>query len=130
MPSAGGAPGLGFAPGGEMKSPNRDQVLHCGRCEEVAHLGVRRDALGDVYGDPSNIVAADLDLAGVQSNPDVDSEPPGRVDDVLAASDGARRPVERRQEAVARRLYFAAPEGGELLSHRLVVGVEGFLAAA
>ena len=93
MPSAGDALELVFAAVVELKTRTRDEILHGARCEDLARLGVRRDALGDVYGDPSNIVAADLDLAGVQSNPDVDSEPPGRVDDVLAASNGARRPV-------------------------------------
>ena len=85
--------------------------------QHLARAGQRRDPLPDVDGDPADVVADQLALAGVQARPDLQPERPDRLDDRARTADRPGRPVERRQEAVAGRLDLAAPEAGQLLPH-------------
>jgi hypothetical protein len=60
----------------------------------------------------------------VESDPKLDPERPGGDDDVLGAADGPGRTVEGGHEAVAGGVDFLAPGSPQLVSHRLVVGIE------
>src|SRR4029453_13456881 len=89
-PRAGGGPGA--------------QVAHGPGDEDLARCGLAQDAGGDVDGDPADVVAADLDLAGVEPGPDLEVD----VAELLAQGDragnGPSGAVEGGQEAVAGRL--------------------------
>ena len=93
-------------------------------------LRQRRHPLADVHRQPADVVTADLDLAGVQADPDLETEIGSRVPDGGRAPDRPRRPVERGEETVARRLHLAAAERLELLADGCVVVVEEVLPAA
>ena len=72
----------------------------------------------------------DLDLAGVQADPDLETEIGRRVSDRSRAADRARRPVEGGEEPVAGRLHFATAERLELVADGGVVIVEELLPTA
>ena len=81
-------------------------------------------ARADVHGDPADVVAADLALAGVQPGAHLDAERLHRVANRHRAADRSLRAVEHRQEAVARRVHLAAPKAGELRPDDGVVRIE------
>ena len=82
------------------------------------------DARADVHGDPADVVAADLALAGVQSGAHLDAERLHRVADRHRAADRPLRAVEHREEAVTRRAHLAAPKTRQLCPHHGVVCIE------
>ncbi len=63
-----------------------------------------------MHGDPADVVAADLALAGVQSGADLDAEGVHCVANCHGAADRSLRAVERREEAVARGVHLTAAE--------------------
>jgi len=67
-----------------------------------------------VHGNPADVVAADLALAGVQSGAHLDAERMHRVADRHGAADRPLRTVEHCEEAVTRCVYFVATEAIEL----------------
>ena len=68
----------------------------------------------DVHGDPADVVAADLALAGVQPGAHLDAERLHRVADRHGAADRSLRAVEHREEAISGRVHLAAPKPSEL----------------
>ena len=78
----------------------------------------------DVHGDPADVVAADLALAGVQPGAHLDAERLHRVANRHGAADRSLRTVEHREEAITRRVHLAAPEAVELCADDGVVRVE------
>src|SRR5262249_275358 len=73
---------------------------------------------------PTNAVAEQFNLAGVQPGPHCDAESSGLVADGAGAADGSGWPVEGGQEAVAHGLDLAAPKASEVATHHGVVLVE------
>jgi hypothetical protein len=65
-------------------------------------------------GDPADVIAADLALAGVQPSAHLNAERLHRVADRHRASDRSLRAVEHREEAVSRRVHLAASKPNEL----------------
>src|SRR5262245_6964947 len=124
MPSAGNALQLVLASIVELEPRTGDEILHRARHEDLVGLGERGDTLADVHRHASDVVAAKLELARVQSHTDVDPEAAGRSDNGVPAPDRARWSVERRQNPVAGRLHLTAAEHRELLSHGFVVRVQ------
>ena len=82
------------------------------------------DARADVHGDPTDVVATDLALAGVQPGAHLDAERLHRVADRHGAADRSLRTVEHRQKAVTRRAHLTAPKPSELRPHDGVVRIE------
>jgi hypothetical protein len=74
-----------------------------------------------VDGDPSEIRALDLALAGVDAGPDLQAHPLEAVADRLRAPDRHGRRVESGEETVAGRVHLAAAMRAQLLSHQRVV---------
>jgi hypothetical protein len=62
--------------------------------------------------DPVHVAVDQLHLAGVQAGANVEPEVLHRVADRARAVDRARRPVERRERAVAGELDDCAPRAG------------------
>ena len=79
---------------------------------------------GGVHRDAADVVAAELDLAGVGAGPDLDAERAEGGDDLDGAANGAGGPVEGGDEAVTGRVDLPTAEAGQLASHHGVVGVE------
>src|SRR5207344_1876632 len=73
----------------EGESGPGDQVLRRIRDEHLARSCQGRHAGTDVDGDPPDGVALELDLTGVQSDADLESEILHRGDDCHGASDGS-----------------------------------------
>ena len=76
--------------------------------------GERRDARADVHRDAGDVVALQLDLAGVEPGAHLDAQRPRRRGDRVRARDRARRPVERGEDVVAARVDLAPAEALEL----------------
>ena len=87
-----------------------DQVLDRVRGQDLPATSQRADPRRDMDGDPGDVVADELDLAGVQPGPDLEPLRRDRVADDERGPDRARRPVEGGQEPVTGRLDLAATE--------------------
>ena len=59
----------------EREARADDEVAHGSRTEDLAGLGLPHHTRADVYGDPADVLAAFLDLARVETGPDVDADP-------------------------------------------------------
>ena len=70
---------------------------------------LRRHAGADVDGDAADVVADQLALARVEAGADLEPERADGVADRAGAADRAGRPVEGREEAVARGLRLSRP---------------------
>ena len=81
-------------------------------------------ARADVHGDPADVIAADLTLAGVQPGAHLDAQRPDRVADRHRAADRSLRAVEHREEAVSRSVHLAASKPSELRPDDGVVSVQ------
>jgi hypothetical protein len=77
-----------------------------------------------VHADTTDVVPADLALAGVQPGAHLNAERLHRVTDRHRAADRSLRAVEHRQEAVARCVHLAAPKPSQLRLNDGVVRVE------
>ena len=88
------AAGLEAEPGADRK------IVHRARGEDLAAVSEVADAGGNVDTDAADVVADELDLAGVCAGPDLDSERGCIADDRVREVDGAARPVEGDEEAV------------------------------
>ena len=84
------------------------------------------DSLTDMDGQAADVVAAMLDLPGVETDAYLDVEPMSGVPDRRRAPDRACGTVERREEAVAGRLDLLTAERGQLVAYPCVVRVEEF----
>jgi hypothetical protein len=80
--------------------------------------------LADVYGDATDVVAAMLDLAGVDAGSDLQAERPDRLLDRLRAADRSRRAIEGGQHAITGRLDLSATVPVQLTSNDSVVTVQ------
>jgi hypothetical protein len=81
-------------------------------------------ATRDMYGDATDVLTRELDLARVQTRPDFDPKRPDRTRDGAGAADRHRGPVERGEQTVAREFDLAALVPLELPPYDLVVRVE------
>ena len=63
-----------FAPVGKGEARTSDQVADGARHEYLTGPGQRGDACTEVSGNAADVVAAELDLAGVQTGPNLKSE--------------------------------------------------------
>jgi hypothetical protein len=77
-----------------------------------------------VDGDPAHVAVTDFHLAGVNARTDVEAEPAYRVDDGRRTSHRSGRPIERREEPVARGLDLTSAPAVELASDGLVVAID------
>ncbi len=78
----------------------------------------------DVHSDPTDVLAAHLALAGVQTGAHLDTQRLHRVADRHRAADRSLQPVEHRKEAVARRVHLTAPKTPELRPEDGVVRIK------
>ena len=101
----------------ELDPRARHQVLHRARDEHLARPGLGGHSCADADGDSRELAVVQLTLAGVQARAQVEPELADMGDDRLRTADGARRPVEGREEAVARGVELLATEAGELAAH-------------
>ena len=69
-------PGMipGPAPFHELKARACNQIRDCARHEHFTGIGERRHALADVNGDATDVLTAQLNFAGVESGPDLDTK--------------------------------------------------------
>ena len=102
-----------------------DDVAHRAGDEHLVRAGLGGDPRRDVDGEPGEIVAPALALAGVDAGR-APRTPPTRAASMIAMRGAHRRcrRVERRDEAVAGRVHLAAAEPAELRPDDRVVRVE------
>ena len=108
----------------ELQTRARNEVAYGAGHEDLAGLRTCGDARADVHGDARNLPVRHLDLARVQSRSDLETKWPDRVHDRLRAADASRRPVERREEAVARRIDLTPVVAHQLATDRSVMLLE------
>jgi hypothetical protein len=78
--------------------------------EHLGRRGGRCDPRANVHGDASDFAGDRVELPRVHPRPDLDPEIPYAFADRPGASHTTRRPVERREEPVARRVDFVPAE--------------------
>src|SRR5438477_4237938 len=98
-----------------------DEILDGLRDEHLARPGERGDPCPGVDGDAADLRPVELTFAGVDTGADLDAQLPDSLAGRERTADGARRPVEGGEEAVARRVHLAAAEAVELAPDRAVV---------
>ena len=96
------------------------------RDEHLAWSGERHDAGRDVDGDAVDITVAFLDLAGVQSDTDLQSQLLHCHAERTGTFDRPRRTVERRERTVAGELHDLATPARHMLLDQVIVGGKGF----
>ncbi len=101
-----------------------DQVVRCLTDSDLAGLSQRQDAGGEMHGNAARAFRHELDLAGIDRNPDLDPEVPHRVADGDSAPDRASRPVEARMKAVAGGIVLDTSVSGELAPDSIMVPLE------
>src|SRR5262249_9813903 len=114
----------------EAETGAGDQVLHGAGDEDLAGPRGRGDARPDVDGEPGDLVARELDLAGVEPGANVKTERVDAVAHRARAADRAGGAVERGENPVARGVDLAAPEAAELAPEDRVVPLEEIPPAA
>src|SRR4029453_2985424 len=97
------------------------QVLPPPGEDDLTRPGGRHHPGGDVDGDPADVVAEQIDLAGGQPHPHPQAQGGEAGPEAVAGPDGPGGPVEGGQEPVPGGLDLAAPEAAELLADRLLV---------
>ena len=100
------------------------QILHGAGAEHLARGREGAHARRDVHRDPPDLVLAQLDLTGVKSGADLDALAPQLVANLERAANSARRPVERREYAVAGRAVELAAMVVELGADDRVMSVK------
>ena len=65
----------------ERQAAPGDEILDRGADQHLGRAGERGHPCADMHGDPTHIVARDLDLAGVDPSPHLQAEWPERVAD-------------------------------------------------
>jgi hypothetical protein len=75
-----------------------------------------------VDGDPTDVIAPEFDLSGVESDTDLKAESRHTISYGLRAADGACWAIENGEGAVARRLDRSASEPLQLMVNKSVVG--------
>jgi len=108
----------------ELDARPHDEILDRGGHQDLARAGQRRDPGRDVDGEPAEVLAPDLAFSGVQPDPKLHPERPGRLNNLLCAADGPGWTVEGGHEAVPGGVDLLAPGSPQLVSHRSVVSIE------
>jgi hypothetical protein len=103
--------------------PDHEVAQRAGH-EHVVRPGQCAHTRADVYGDTTDVITANLALAGVQPGPHLDAERLDCVANRHGAADRSLRAVEHREEAIARRVHLAAPKASELRSDDGVMRVK------
>lgn len=94
------------------------------RHQHLASLGLGRHASPDVHGDPADVVAAKLDFAGVNADPNFETQRIERTVKTAPALHGASRAVKRGEDTVAGRLDQAATVPLDLVPYHQIALVE------
>src|SRR3954452_16456786 len=113
----------------ERDAGTGDEVADRARHEHLAGSGQGSDARGDVDGDAADVVAHQLDLAGVDPDPHLQPRRACNLSDCVPAADRARGPVEGRETAVAQRLDLVAAEPRQLALNGRLVGLDALAPA-
>src|SRR5205807_3446091 len=109
---------------GELDPRADDEIAHRARHEHLAGCRPRAYARADVHGHAANVGVDQLTLTGVHAGAHTDAERADVLADRARAADRAGGTVERRQEAVAKRLDLVPAERCQLATHELIVAVE------
>ena len=89
-------------PEGEIRAGR--ELAHGARDDDLAIARLGQGAGGDVEPDPADVVAAELDLTGVDRGPDVEPDAGQRAPQREGAAQRPGRRVERGEGTVAGRL--------------------------
>jgi hypothetical protein len=95
-----------------ISEPERSSRVVPG-CEHLAGAGEGHDPRRDVDGQPTNVAALQLDLAGVNGSACLDADARQRSADLLRRADGTFGPVENGHEPIAGRRHLPAAEAVE-----------------
>ena len=98
-----------------------EQVARRPRHEDLSRTREGRHPRRSMDRDAARVPARQVDLAGVETGPDLDAERPDRVGHGGGTPDGPGRAVEEGQESVSGRHDLAATEPVELAPQRVVV---------
>lgn len=93
-----------LAPILELDARACDQVLDSARHEDFAGLSQGRDAGTDRDGNVNGLAVADLQLAGMETSPDLEADGPQRLAKGGRRLDAARGSIEGREEPVTGRV--------------------------
>ena len=123
-PTAGDALEFLFALVIERDARTSYEVFDGGGDEDLPGCSESRDSRTDVHGHAGDVLAADLELTGVESSADVDAQSSEGVANGDGAVDGSSRSVEGGHEFISDRVDFLAAEALQLAAHGPVVAVE------
>ena len=122
-PTAGDALEFLFALVIERDARTSYEVFDGGGDEDLPGCSESRDSRTDVHGHAGDVLAADLELTGVESSADVDAQSSEGVANGDGAVDGSSRSVEGGHEFISDRVDFLTTETLQLAAHGPVVAV-------
>ena len=101
-----------------------DEVLDRPRDEDLSGSGDRSNTGCDMNGQPTEVISSHFALSGMKPGPDLDAKHFDCFDNGASAPYCTGGSVERREEAVPRRLDLAAAEVSQLLPHQTIMAVK------
>jgi hypothetical protein len=108
----------------EFDSRANHEVLHRRGDEDLPGLREPSNTRTDVYGDPGQIIVADLTFSGVEPTADLDPDPARLFGDGSGTSDCSTWPIEGGQKPVTKRLDLAAAEALDLAPCQPIVTIQ------
>ncbi len=114
----------------EAKLRAGHQIPHRSRDQDLTRAGLRGHTRPGVHDDSRQVLSLPLDLAGVDSAPNLQPQLPHRLADRPRAADRARRTLEGGEETIAGGVHLAAAEALDLPPHAGVMPLEQSMPAA
>jgi hypothetical protein len=101
-----------------------DEISHGARYQDLAWARLIRNPCSDVNGDPSDLLADNLTLAGMDTDSGGDPQYPDCFGDNTPTANGPCGPVEGRKHSVASRVDLPTSEARELASRDRMVAIQ------
>jgi len=123
-PVAGDALELMLPTVSELDARSGDEIPDGAGHHDLSRVCLGADPSGYMDGEASQVIAAHLAFACMQTGADVDAKFSRSVKDGLGAADRTSGAVKGREEAVPSRVDLTSTKPPELIAYRAVVGVE------
>lgn len=108
----------------ELDARANDEVLHCGRNDDLSSTSDGPDACRNMYSQPTKIITAYFAFPSVESCTQLHTELRRGGDDGAGATNCSTWAIKGGDKAVSSRLDLLATESLKLISHSLIMSSE------
>ena len=107
----------------ELDPRSQDEILDGPRDQNRARFGLRHDPVGEMHGQPPDLITGQLHLSGMEPGSNLDAELIQFIGDPRRADDCSGRAVEHRKKAIAGVVHLASSVLAQVLPDQIVVGL-------